>query len=105
MIERDRIVHVQIPAAPAAPTPLPPAPPNPTPAPPPPPRPTTTTTPASARDWITLLSELRRQLGDPTSELTKRPWEHGRLYDALGRTLSSLHEATPGGLDWLERNG
>lgn len=62
------------------------------------------TGPATARDWDDLLGLLEAQLRDPHSVLARRPWEHVQLYDALGRALTALDAATPGGLDWIDRN-
>jgi hypothetical protein len=53
---------------------------------------------------VQLLKQLRAQLNDPSSDVARRPWDHARLYDALGQALTALDAATPGGLAWLERN-
>lgn len=60
--------------------------------------------PTDVRAWVLLLNQLRAQLDDPTSDVTRKPWDHARLYDALGQALTALDAATPGGLAWLERH-
>jgi hypothetical protein len=65
---------------------------------------TPTAAPTDARGWLGLLNELAAQLSDPESDLVRRPWEHVRVYDGLGRALAALDTATPGGLEWLDRH-
>jgi hypothetical protein len=60
--------------------------------------------PTDARGWARTLARLSAQLSDPGSDLTRAPWEHLRLYDALCDALTALDTATPGGLAWLERH-
>ena len=60
--------------------------------------------PTDVRGWALLLKQLRAQLNDPSSDVARKPWEHPRLYDALGQALTALDAVTPGGLAWLERN-
>ena len=57
--------------------------------------------PERARDWEAVLGELAGQLGDPARPLACNHWDHPRLYAALGRALTALGQAHPGGLDQL----
>lgn len=60
--------------------------------------------PTNVRGWALALKQLAIQLNDPDSDVARQPWEHAWLYDSLGRALTALDAATPGGLAWLERN-
>lgn len=59
------------------------------------------TAPVRARDWVAVLGELERQLGDPAHSLARQHWDHPRLYTALLHAVTALGQAHPGGLDQL----
>lgn len=60
-----------------------------------------TAVPSTAREWSELLEQLAAQLSDPESDLARRHYDHRRLHQGLVAALTTLGEATPGGLENL----